>query len=215
VKVLVVNHGTIPVLVAPVYHEDKPATEAATFPIGDWQSDVTGTEFDVRLVTIEDGSQWLGIAWSDDSGFNYLGFRAGSTAFSWLYEEDRYCDTCGRGETPKKVGKGHYAITIGEGEDEEYRHIFNLRAEHFSEANEQAPNRFIHIEQPWPDPIDTAKDSPYHNEHEEDPRPRVPFFPPGYAGYGFNKEEASGHTHSFALWDHHHGEGSPYHGHRE
>ena len=101
-KFLLVRDGTVPVTLARILHEDGEPP---------WDGDM------VFIEEIGDECQWLGWWWADsDSGST--GFETFTEALQWLQLE-----TVG----DVTVGPGHLAVTYGEGDDESYGHIFDVR----------------------------------------------------------------------------------------
>jgi hypothetical protein len=118
-RVLSVNDGTVPVIVARVIAQDgdDESLEQIGVGIGYHNSD----DLDVRVADIDDDSVYLGISWFDGDGFNYVGFKTWVSAFEWMCEDD------GMGtDGPHQVAPGHYNITINPGDNEGYCHVFKL-----------------------------------------------------------------------------------------
>lgn len=113
-KLLILNDGTIPVVVSRVIETD-----------GDDLPDRTQSDagWDVRLVDIPDGSRYLGIYWSPDLGFDWFGFETYPSASRWL----RTCPAGSHKGPVTTLTPRHDVVVYDEGEDlESYAHLFTL-----------------------------------------------------------------------------------------
>lgn len=121
-QVIIVKDGTVPIALAKVVETDGPEGSRLPEYLSLWETQGGMTHDVFEVFEVPDDSRFVFVGWTEDEGFNVIGFKNLERALDVLNED----------ATPDEVANSningrHWALTYGrDTEWESYGHVFTL-----------------------------------------------------------------------------------------